>query len=300
MGECVGMDYIQEVSESDARTAYGVTRRVYEGRTAVGTEVLIADSPTYGRMLFLDGELQSAAADEHLYHEALIHPVMAAAVADKRVGALDVLVVGGGEGATVREVLRWPQVGGVTWVDWDAELVTLCRMHLGWATGLESHSRVQFHAADIAMAWPWLRDFDVIVLDLPDPDGETPYLYSDVFWEDVFRHLRPGGHVVTHCGPVRPFGSVGEGFQRLAATAPAGWQFYHTLMPSFQGEWGFMMWGKWPNYANVRSLFPSGTRVIDAEQMTRWGSLTRVWNAAIDDALGVREEVTVGSAELEK
>jgi spermidine synthase len=289
------MDYIQEVSEADARTAYGITQRIYEGQTSVGTEVLIADSPTYGRMLFLDGELQSAAADEHLYHEALIHPAMAAAVADKRVGALDVLVVGGGEGATVREVLRWSQVGGVTWVDWDADLVGMCRSHLGWATGLEPHPRVQFHAADIAMAWPWLRDFDVIVLDLPDPDGETPYLYSDVFWEDVFRHLRPGGRVVTHCGPVRPFGSVGEGFQRLVAAAPVGWQFYHTLIPSFQGEWGFMMWGGWPpKGAHV----PWGLRMVDAAQLDAWGTLSKVWSSAVDDALGVREEVTIGSTKL--
>lgn len=290
------MEYIQEISESDARTAYGVTERVHEGRTIVGTDVLIADSPAYGRMLFLDGELQSASADEHLYHEALIHPAMAAIVAEKRAGPLDVLVVGGGEGATVREVLRWSQVGRVTWVDWDGELVEVCRKHLGWAPGVYTHPRVEFHPTDIAMAWPWMREFDVIVLDLPDPDGETGYLYSDMFWKDVFHHLRPGGRIVTHCGPVRPFGSVGEGFQRIAATAPVGWQFYHTLVPSFQGEWGFMLWGGWPAPA---AHVPWGLRVVDAAQLTAWGSLTKVWNTAISDGLGVREEVAVGTTKLE-
>ncbi len=290
------MEYIQEVSESDAQTSYSVTEHVHAGRTTVGTEVVIADSPAYGRMLFLDGELQSAAADEHLYHEALVHPAMSAIVAEKRTSSLDVLVVGGGEGATVREVLRWPQAARVMWVDWDGELVGVCRTHLGWAPSVYAHPRVEFHPTDIAMAWPWMRDFDVIVLDLPDPDGETGYLYSDVFWEDVFRHLRPGGRVVTHCGPVRPFGFVGEGFQRLAATAPTGWQFYHALVPSFQGEWGFILWGGWPP---ENAFVPWGLRVVDAAQLMAWGTLSKVWDTAIDVALGVREEVPVGAAELE-
>jgi spermidine synthase len=290
------MDYIQEISESDARTAYGVTRRVFEGRTTVGTDVLIAESPTYGNMLFLDGELQSAAADEHLYHEALIHPAMAAmaaVVAEKHDRPLDVLVVGGGEGATVREVLRWSQVGRVMWVDWDADLVSLCEKYLGWAPSVLMHPRVEYHPSDIRLAWPWMGEFDVIVLDLPDPDGETEYLYTDVFWGDVFRHLRPGGRVVTHCGPVRPFGGVGEGYQRLQVAAPSGGQFYHTLIPSFQGEWGFMMWGGWPS-ANM--TVPRGLRVADSEQLAAWGSLTRVWRSA----LSVTEEVAVGAAELEE
>jgi spermidine synthase len=290
------MEYIQEVSESDARTAYGVSRRVFEGRTTVGTDVLVADSPAYGRMLFLDGELQSASADEHLYHEALIHPAMAGAVAGKRTGSLDVLVVGGGEGATVREVLRWAQVGRVTWVDWDADLVDVCREHLGWAPGVYAHPRVEFHSTDIRMAWPWMRDYDVIVLDLPDPDGETEYLYTDMFWQDVFSHLRPGGRIVTHCGPVRPFGSVGEGFQRIVAAAPPGWQFYHTLIPSFQGEWGFMLWGGWPTPA---AHVPWGLRVVDAPQLEEWGKLAKVWESAVTESLGVREEVAVGATELE-
>lgn len=301
------MDYIQEVSESDARTAYGVTRRVYEGRTTVGTEVLIADSPTYGRMLFLDGELQSATADEHLYHEALIHPAMTAVVTDARrsdSSPLDVLVIGGGEGATVREVLRWPQVGHVTWVDWDADLVSLCREHLRWAPNVYDDSRVRFHAADIRMAWPWMREYDLIVLDLPDPDGETEYLYSDVFWDDVFRHLRTGGRVVTHCGPVRPFGSVGEGFQRIVAALPEerAFHFYHTLIPSFQGEWGFMMWGDWAKYGSARSAIPAGLRVVDAEQLSQWRWLTRVWAAAVAVAndSSVSEEVAVRAAELKE
>jgi spermidine synthase len=287
------MDYISEVSESDARTSYGVTERVYEGRTTVGTEVLIADSPAYGRMLFLDGELQSASADEHLYHEALIHPAMAAVVYDKAPTRLDVLVVGGGEGATVREVLRWSQVNRVMWVDWDGDLVEKCRSHLDWAPEVYENPRVEYHPSDIQTVWPWVGDFDVIILDLPDPDGETGYLYSNTFWQDVVAHLRPGGRIVTHCGPVRPFGSVGEGFQRLTQSGPAGGHFYHALIPSFQGEWGFLMWGGWPA---TGAHLPLGLRTVDGDQLARWSSLTLTWESPVSR---VREEVTVSAAKLE-
>ena len=89
-------DRITEVSESDAITTYPIQRRVWEGRTAF-QQVVIADSETYGRMLFLDGELQSASADEQIYHSSLVHPVMGRVQEPKEAR---VLVVGGGEGAT--------------------------------------------------------------------------------------------------------------------------------------------------------------------------------------------------------
>ena len=237
-------DAIYEMSESDARTIYPVTRRVWSGRTA-WQAVEIVDSPAYGRMLFLDGELQSASADEVVYHEALVHPAMAGAAVAFGDRPLRILVVGGGEGATVREVLRWPTVERVDWVDIDGQLVELCETHLGWAPSVRTDPRVRFFAEDVRTVLPRAErgEYDVIILDLPDPDGETDYLYSSDFWFDIQRVLQDdGGRLVTHCGPVRPFGCVGEGFQRIwdAGVASVG-GFYHVGIPSFQGEWGFWL-----------------------------------------------------------
>lgn len=285
-------DYIQEVSESDASTAYPVTRRVFEGRTSVGTDVLLADSPTYGRMLFLDGELQSATADEHIYHETLVHPAMALTMAVSGSAVQRVLVVGGGEGATVREVLRWPDVQRVDWVDYDGDLVALCETHLGWAPGTLEDPRVRYRAADIGEAWPALADmYDVIVLDLPDPDGDTGYLYSEQFWIDVKEHLRPNGYLVTHCGPVRPFGIIGEGFMRVReALGDQMDGFYAMNVPSFQSDWGFWLWrcGGGPGVPTVEEArgrlnvaCPVGLRVADGAQIRFWAERPRVWRTAI-------------------
>jgi len=267
-------DWFTESSESDTRTSYPLTKRLWEGATSACESVVIADSPVFGRMLFLDGELQSASADEHLYHEALVHPVMASSRKKDHI-----LVVGGGEGATVREVLKW-NPGHVDWVDIDGELVALCEEHLKWAPNVRSDPKVTCYLTDIRIVLPRLcSSYDVIILDLPDPDGDTGYLYSDEFMSDIRAHLAPGGHIVTHCGPVRPFGSIGEGFQRLRPQFGVE-GFYSQMIPSFQSEWGFLRWSPAASDSIIHNTLPSGLRLVDLNQLITWSSQTqsKLWS----------------------
>jgi spermidine synthase len=288
------MEHITEISESDACTSYPVTSIVWRGPTTTCETVTIADSPAYGRMLFLDGELQSASADEHIYHETLVHPVMSAAHV-KRGHADDelrVLVVGGGEGATVREVLRWREVTCVDWVDIDTDLVAVCKDKLGWAPDVYSDSRVRYYGKDIREAWGHLGNYDVIILDLPDPDGDTGYLYSSGFWSDVRAHMSSGGLCVTHIGPVRPYGGVGEGAGRVAAAGlplhVGG--FYQTCIPSFQGSWGFWMLSESGSdpFCHVRGhplVLPLNLRCVDGPQLQAWSHPTSMWRTAVQGLL---------------
>ena len=283
------MATITEVSESDAITTYRVTNKIWSGSTRFQS-VEIADSEAYGRLLFLDGELQSASADEAIYHECLVHPAMAG-VTSHRGRPLDVLVVGGGEGATVREVMKWGPAR-IDWVDIDGELVALCAEHLGWSQGADRDPVVNFYPEDIQTVLDRIGVYDVIILDLPDPDGETGYLYSPTFWADMHAHLAPGGRIVTHCGPVRPYGSVGEGFQRVMATATAGGVrispdgFYHVGIPSFQGEWGFLMYlygeteGPFQFVRAGSAMVPAGAVVMDDRLLHSWAYPTRIWRNA--------------------
>jgi spermidine synthase len=206
-----------------------------------------------------------------------------------------VLVVGGGEGATVREVLRWG-VERVDWVDIDMELVTACQERLEWP-GIDvlGSEWVRFHGADIATVLPGLGEYDVIVLDLPDPDGETGWLYSAEFFRALRGHMAEHSALVTHCGPVRPgMGlGVGAGFQRIwqesglqeAGLRPEG--FYRVGIPSFQGDWGFWIWRVdgvdpfeflWSAPAEqVQRRLPEGLRVLDAVLMLTWAHPPRMW-----------------------
>lgn len=239
-------------------TGFAITRCMWAGHTRAGADVVLAESPTYGTLLMLDGELQCSEYDRDQYHEALVHPLMhaLAGVPKKRV-----LIVGGGEGATARELLRYGSdaVASVLWVDIDPDLVHLCRRHLAWA-GDEVYNdpRLTYLAADCALV---LQDatqppFDAIVIDLPDPAGEDDaagvaaqgYLYSAAFWQDVKGRLAPGGGVVSHAGPVEPgvhAQSRRAGLHRLQRSMDAAGlgsgHAYHSLIPSFQGEWAWLM-----------------------------------------------------------
>jgi spermidine synthase len=276
------MDYIAEVSESDALTTYPIAKRIYSGHTSFCSSVEIAESKTYGRMLFLDGELQSASADEVIYHEALVHPIMSIFTTPS------VLVVGGGEGATVREVLKWSP-SNVVWVDIDSKLVDMCEAHLQWAPDVRTNPLVRFYGENIGTVLPNLGKFNVIILDLPDPDGDTDYLYSKDFWRSLRQHLTEDGRIVTHTGPVRPFGNIGEGLVRVWKEATAGgvdpWidGFYSVCIPSFQGEWGFWISGFRPFFDMRMKSLPSGLKVVDHAQMVQWKFPPLRWRTVLAD-----------------
>ena len=271
---------ITELSESDAMTTYPLRYIMWSGRTQF-SEVKIARSLTYGTMLFLDGELQSTSSDESIYHESLVHPVMAATQAKR------VLVVGGGEGATVREVLRWNSVTEVFWVDIDVELVELCKEHLGWAKNVYTDPRVQFIGRDIKDVLPTAGLFDAIILDLPDPDGDTGFLYSEEFWVLIKACLRSeDSRVVTHTGPVKPSGLIGDGLQRVWVSAnnsgiePWISGFYQITIPSFQGAWGFWISGINTLIALKNPL--QDAKVVDAEQLAQWAYPPIVWRTVLE------------------
>jgi spermidine synthase len=133
-------DFIKRRGE---RIAYEVTATLLEIQTtyqAVG----IYDTVSYGRALFLDGKIQSAEQDEFIYHEALVHPGLVCHPAPRRV-----LIAGGGEGATLREVLRHNTVQEAVMVDLDAEVVEAARRHLTkWHAGAFTDPRTRLLHAD--------------------------------------------------------------------------------------------------------------------------------------------------------
>ena len=225
-------------------------------------EIVVTQSVRGGdTRLFLNGDLQFSSVDEHRYHEALVHPAMAGPHES-------VLVVGGGDGLALREILRYPDVRRVVEVDLDAEMLRLAREEPALRRlnrGSLDDPRVRTVAAD---AFSWLRTerdrFDVVVVDLPDPDSEDlAKLYSvEMYGMLAGRALAPGGRIVVQSGSPyfapEAYWSV-ERSLRVAGlrTAP-----YHVDVPSF-GDWGFHLAAarRTPRLA-VRP--PSRLRFLDA------------------------------------
>ncbi|HET9698852.1 MAG TPA: polyamine aminopropyltransferase [Terriglobales bacterium] len=215
--------------------------------------------------LFLNSHLQFSSRDEYRYHEALIHPGLASIPAPRRV-----LVLGGGDGLAVREILKYPQVESVTLVDLDPEMTKLFTGN-AMLTALNQRSLLSPKVRVInADAFPWIDEnndsFDFIVIDFPDPTNYSlGKLYTTAFYRAVARHLSAQGLlVVQSTSPM----FARDSFWCIAQTIQeAGLQTspYHVYVPSF-GEWGFVI-GSTHRYEQP-TILPNGLRFLNAQALS--------------------------------
>jgi len=194
-----------------------------------------------GRVQFyINGAIQFDSIDEYRYHESLVHPVMSSSISHE-----NILIIGGGDGMALREVLKYSDVGRVTLVDLDPSITRLFSRH-ELLSKLNHHSfdsdKVQVINQD---AWKFIEDnqelYDVIIIDLPDPNNlSIGRLYSETFYRLISDHLSKAGAMVTQStSPLfshKAFWCIEETISNASLiTTP-----YHTYIPSF-GEWGFVL-----------------------------------------------------------
>lgn len=213
-------------------------------------DVIHAESSAYQRIvvtrwrddirLYLNQNLQFSSQDEYRYHEALVHPALAGLAHARRA-----LVLGGGDGLAVREILKYPHIESVTLVDFDPAMTRLfssaplLRRLNGDALNAP---RVRVVNAD---AVRWLEEnadtFDFIIADFPDPSNYgLGKLYSAPFYRLLARHLAPHGRLVVQA--TSPYHARRSFWTVVATLEDAGLRTapYHALVPSF-GEWGFII-----------------------------------------------------------
>lgn len=184
----------------DGHSVYGFRypERLLECRTAFQRLELVR-SPRLGRTLLLDGHHMTSEADEFFYHEALVHPAAIAHPEPK-----NVLILGGGDGGAAEEMLKHPSVQQITLVDLDPEVVEVARRELGAIhRGALDDPRVNVQCGDGAAFVRQAQGqgrYDLVLLDLTDPETPAGPLYTPVFFEQVRSVLAPGGAVVLHLG----------------------------------------------------------------------------------------------------
>jgi spermidine synthase len=223
---------------------------------------IVVTSNATGVRLYLNGNLQFHSKDEYRYHEALVHPAMAAMGAPK-----NVLVLGGGDGMAVREVLRHPGVERVTLVELDPAMTRLfaADARLKALNGDALNSPKLTIVNDDAFRWLERDDgqtFDVIVIDFPDPTNfSLGKLYTTSFYQLLDRRLAAAGYaVVQTTSPLvarKSFWTVVATIEAAGLTATP----YHAHVPSF-GEWGFIVAGRRP--WRLPTTLPAGLRFLDA------------------------------------
>lgn len=175
-------------------------RKVFATEKSPYQTIILADLEGFGRSLIIDNYIQSTEADEHIYHELLVHPAMLLHSNPRRV-----LIIGGGEGATLREVLKHNTVQEAVMVDIDPVVVEFSKKYLEY---MHQGSFYDKRAKVLIMdGFEYLRKleegvFDVVIMDLTDPyAGETAKpLYSEESFRLVKRALGEGGVMVTQAG----------------------------------------------------------------------------------------------------
>lgn len=181
---------------------HGVTRVLTYKKTDY-QELYILETGAYGKAFVLDGKWQSCTSDEFLYHEALVQPALICHGAPKKV-----LILGSGEGASAREVLRWKTVEQVVMIDIDRELVEACQQHL---PEIHQHSfddpRFRLIIGDALAVLETIGEgWDVVISNIADPleAGPAYQLFTQEFFQKIRQVLSPQGYFVVQAGPVGP------------------------------------------------------------------------------------------------
>lgn len=190
--------------------------------------------------LFIDGNLQFSTMDEYRYHESLVHIPMLAAPEKE-----NILILGGGDGLAVREILKYEEVQNIVMVDLDPEIINLCSSHEAIKAvneGALESDKLKIVNED---AYKYLEEteeiFDVVIIDLPDPNNETlNKLYTNVFYRLVKNHLSASG--IMSIQSTSPYYAP-EAFWCINKTLESeGFNVlpYHAQVPTF-GDWGFQL-----------------------------------------------------------
>lgn len=234
---------------------------VLEARRTQYQDLAVVRAGRLGRVLILDGCIQATEFDEAGYHEMLVHVPMLSAAEPRRV-----LVIGGGDGATVREVLKHPSVESVDLCEIDGQVIEAARRHLPFLSAGLDDPRVNIHLADGAQFVRRVTaPYDVILVDSSDPEGPAGVLYTAEFYADLKMALTPGGLV---CSQMESFFIYPELIRRVFGFLPDLFKvarYYTTAVPTYNtGTIGFAICtqdadpASGPDPARAAALGPMG------------------------------------------
>ena len=240
--------YVEQFADTEAHH-HAIEELYYSGHSAFQS-IAVLRTATFGKMLVLDGDTQSSQNDEKIYHESLVHPALAASA--KRG---EVLILGGGEGATLREVLRHPAVTRCTMVDIDGDVVELSKKYLAeWSDGAFENPRANVIIGDALAFIKQPGTFDTIISDLTEPLPDSPSfpLFNGEVFRDIKARLAPGGVYVLQASTA--------GFHNMALHAKMARSLrahfkhvtsFFTHVPAFDNDWAFIACSEDTNVATL-------------------------------------------------
>ena len=209
---------------------------VFATKTAY-QELAIYDTKQLGRILTLDNVIQTTEKDEYIYHEMLVHVPLLAHPAPQRV-----LIVGGGDGGSLRETVKHAEVREAVLVDIDAGVVEASKKYLPqWNSGFRDPRARVVIGDGLAFVREAESQFDVIIVDSTDPIGPGEALFTEDFYSSVKRALKPGGLLAAQTeNPILMTSVVRDIYQKMSRVFPSV-KAYTAPMPTYPGGWWSFM-----------------------------------------------------------
>jgi len=246
-----------------------VDRQLYSGKSEF-QRIDIFDSREFGRFLTLDGYMMLTEKDEFIYHEMITHVPMCVHPSAKRI-----LVIGGGDGGTVRELLRYPTIEHIDLVEIDELVVEVCRKYLPQTAGCLGDPRIHCHFEDGLKFIRHCEDeYDLIIVDSTDPFGPGEGLFTKEFYGNCYKALREDGIMVNqHESPFykEDAYAMQRAHKRIVESFPIS-RVYQAHIPTYpSGHWLFGFASK--KYHPVHQV-----------DWTRWNALglaTRYYNTQV-------------------
>lgn len=196
-------------------------------------DLCIYDTEQLGRIMVLDDVIQTTEIDEHIYHESLVHVPLFC-----HPNPETVLIIGGGDGGSLREALRHPSVKQATLVDIDGDVVQASKDYLPqWNTGF-SDPRARVIIGDgLAHVEKARQEYDAVIIDSTDPIGPGTCLFTEEFYTNVKRALEPGGVVAAQTeNPIIMKDLVRDILRKFRRVFPIA-ELYTAPMPTYPGGW---------------------------------------------------------------
>lgn len=248
--------WFTEQQTPDVRWSARVTGVLHRRRSAY-QDVLVVDTAAHGRLLALDGFVQTTDADEHCYHEMLGHVAACSHAKPERA-----LVIGGGDGGLVRELLRHASIRAVDLCEIDGEVVSVARRFFPAMAASLDDPRVKVHVADgIAFVAGVRAEYDLIYVDSSEPVGPGEGLFTPAFYRRVAAALRPGGVAVAQSES--PFYNV-DVLRRVRTGMAAAFPRVATYLgpvPTYpSGTWSYTAGSTGPDPSEPVRAAPSGLR----------------------------------------
>ncbi|MBU0987225.1 MAG: polyamine aminopropyltransferase [Proteobacteria bacterium] len=195
--------WINEIHRDTMAVSFKVIKTLFSGRSPF-QQIDVVQTEGHGVMLINDGIIQLSERDEFVYHEMIAHVPLFVHPLPKRV-----LVIGGGDGGTVREVLRHRSIERVVMVEIDEMVVRACRKHLPSVSCAMDDPRLELRIEDgIKFVNETEEAFDVVIVDSTDPIGPSQPLFNRAFYERVASILAPNGIMVTQTESPSYYGEI--------------------------------------------------------------------------------------------